>query len=49
VSKVAVGFGGGGHEWAAGCQMAENLDTVLNKVLQAVEVAMNEQMMEKQV
>lgn len=41
VSKIAVGFGGGGHEWAAGCQISGNVEDVIDKLLQAVQKAMN--------
>jgi bifunctional oligoribonuclease and PAP phosphatase NrnA len=44
VSKVALGFGGGGHKSAAGAQLEGSLDDVQEKVLRATRAMLADQM-----
>lgn len=41
VSKIAVYFGGGGHNRAAGCEMNGSVHDVINNVMEQVELALN--------
>jgi phosphoesterase RecJ-like protein len=40
VSRIAAGFGGGGHPNAAGCSVAGAIDDVTRRVLAAIQVAL---------